>query len=137
MSTSPRSERLRRAVQFFGLETLEARQLFNADYQVVDLGTLAGTQAQGFGVNSTGEVAVQATAAGDLNTRAALYDGSSLRAVSDLGGSDSYAEDVNDRGTLVGWTRATPTRWGSSTAVPPRRAPRSPPWAATTGTPTG
>lgn len=76
-------------------------------YTITDLGTLGGTQSQGFGINDSGQVSGDAfKVPGGGTNRAFLYDGSSMNDLGTLNPSSSlstsFGRGINNLGQTVG-----------------------------------
>src|SRR2546430_1382832 len=68
-----------------------------------DLGTLGGSESEGFGINDAGQVVGRsATASGDMH--AFLWDASVMADLGTLGGYSSVGVGINDRGQVIGWS---------------------------------
>jgi probable HAF family extracellular repeat protein len=75
-----------------------------ADYTLTDLGTLTGDDYScGYGINASGQVTGESVTTG-VDGHAFLYDGTSMQDLGTLGGTDSFGQDVNDSGQVVGWS---------------------------------
>lgn len=96
------------------LETPEGiAVLWQSDGQIVDLGTLGGNESLAATVNNRGQVvggaanSIPDTFPGPLGfwgtqTRAFLWEKGVMRDLGDLGGPDSFAIFVNERGNIAG-----------------------------------
>jgi len=95
-------------------------------YEVTDLGTLGGSTANAYGLNSSGQVVGSSTTAGDAATHAFLYGGGTMTDLGTLGGTTSVANAINTSGQVAGtssnssgalrptlWSGGTPTDLGS------------------------
>ena len=73
-----------------------------------DLGTLAGgRRSQAFGINNAGQIVGEASPPGDPATsHAFLYSGSVMQDLGTLGGTTSYALDINGAGLIIGASNA-------------------------------
>jgi probable HAF family extracellular repeat protein len=78
-----------------------------ANGAMIDLGTLGGSNSWAAAINNKGEIVGAAETADGAN-RAFLYANGKMTDLGTLGGV-SAAFDINDEGTVVGWT------WGSGT----------------------
>jgi len=93
------------------IDPLESRRLLSATYQVIDLGTLGGTNSYAYDLNASGQVVGYSQIAGGTN-RAFIFKDANSDGVADageminLGALDqdlnSYAYGVNDAGVAVG-----------------------------------
>jgi len=70
--------------------------------RMTDLGTLGGLCASAFALNNRGQVAGEATIAGDTEAHAFLWERGVMKDLGTLGGTHSYAGWLNDSGQLVG-----------------------------------
>ena len=75
-------------------------------YTVTDLGTLAGsTDSYGYGLNNAGDAVgftVNASGVGAPMVTAFVYKNGVMSSVGDLGGGDSRAYSINDKGQIAG-----------------------------------
>ena len=90
--------------------------MVNHHGEVVDLGTLGGTQSLARAVNSDGIVVGWAYPPGLAWQRAFRWDGTTMIDLGTFGGNVSDASDINDAGTIVGsaydaQTRERPFWW--------------------------
>jgi len=71
---------------------------------MVDLGTLGvgGTSSSAAGINNSGQVVGTASTAYDATAHAFLYSGGAMSDLGTLGGYDSFAYDINNKGQVVG-----------------------------------
>src|ERR1700761_4934396 len=60
-------------------------------YSIVDLGTLGGTNSNGNGINSIGQVVGSSTLSGDQYTHGFLYSNGAMKDIGTLGGNKSDA----------------------------------------------
>ena len=77
---------------------------WDADKNILDLGTLGGTNSTAFGNNCRGQVVGSSDTAGDATTDAFVWD--SVHGMEDLGtlgGSSSQANGINCEGQIVGF----------------------------------
>lgn len=81
--------------------------LILANGAMIDLGTLGGSNSWAAAINNKGEI-VGTSETADQSSRAFLYSNGKMTDLGTLGGV-SAAFDINDEGTVVGWT------WGSGT----------------------
>lgn len=79
-----------------------------AYYEIIDLGTLGGTESVAFGVNDSGEVVGYSFLATSGVMHAFLYSGGTMIDLGTLGGMRSGATDINNSGDVVGSSEATP-----------------------------
>lgn len=86
-----------------------------AQYTIVDLGTLGGSQSTATGVNTRGDVVGFARNATEQDRAFLVPSGGSMQDLGTFGGPSSYAYAINDFGTVVGSAAA-------STAGNPQRA---------------
>ena len=71
---------------------------------ITDLGTLGGSTGVARDINKFGQIVGESVTRGDNGTiRATLWNGSSIVNLGSLGGS-SYANSINDQGTIVGYS---------------------------------
>jgi probable HAF family extracellular repeat protein len=99
--------------------------LWNENGEIIDLGTLGGNQGLAVGINNSGHVIGAATNtipddfsffgifagfASATQTRAFLWQNGVMRDLGTLGGPDAFAEYVNERGQVAGfsYTDSTP-----------------------------
>src|SRR5438105_1687587 len=76
--------------------------LWSANQQT-DLGTLGGTSSRATGINQAGDVTGWSYITGDSQTHATLWSRGQIIDLGSLGGTvGSTAEDINDRGQVVG-----------------------------------
>src|SRR5947209_5834169 len=76
-----------------------------AIYNVIDLGTLGGSNSQAFAINTAGQIVGYAyITTGDAVSHAASWanSGSSAVDLGTLGGHFSHAKGINDSGQIVG-----------------------------------
>lgn len=79
--------------------------LFGAPlYQVVDLGTLSGTQSVAYGINSQGEVCGYSYIAGSVSSHAFSWQNGTMTDLNPTGYAGSDAFGINDKGRVVGMT---------------------------------
>jgi len=71
-------------------------------YTITDLGTLGGTQSQGFGINSLGQVAGYSTLSGDTVGHAFIYSAGKMTDLGTFGGASSIGYGIDDSGQVVG-----------------------------------
>jgi len=91
------------------VEPLEARVLLDAEYSVIDLGTLGGNFSAAMGINESGDVAGYAYDA-QSDIWAFYYDSDTqimtarpnAAGISGFGAEYSYGFDINDAGIIVG-----------------------------------
>jgi probable HAF family extracellular repeat protein len=78
----------------------------NQKYKVVDLGTLAGSFSEAFGVNNRGDVVGYATVGGDISLHAFLWHDGLISDLGILGVPESLpvsiANSINDAREVVG-----------------------------------
>jgi probable HAF family extracellular repeat protein len=77
------------------------------NYIITDLGTLGGTNSEGWAINASGQVVGSSDITGPGDTHAFLYDGNSMQDLGTLGGSLSAAYGINDSGQVVGQSTLT------------------------------
>jgi probable HAF family extracellular repeat protein len=104
----------------------EERAVLWRDGQIIDLGTLGGNQSSAAAINDHGQIAglaLNSTAdpfsiydalfygsANGTQTRAVLWDkDGTMQDLGTLGGPDSYAAFVNERGQVAGWSYTNST----------------------------
>jgi probable HAF family extracellular repeat protein len=101
-----------------------AAVLWKGNGEIIDLGTLGGSQSLAVGINNSGQVIGAATntvsdafsffgifdASSATQTRAFLWQNGVMRDLGTLGGPDAFAEYVNERGQVAGfsYTDSTP-----------------------------
>ena len=73
-------------------------------YKLTDLGTLGGTSATVYAVNSAGQAVGSSTLAGNTATHAFLYSNGVMTDLGTLGGTTSEAFGINDAGDVVGYS---------------------------------
>lgn len=76
-------------------------------YSITDLGTLGGTGSGGIAINNDGQVAGNASIAGDATQHAFLYSDGHMTDLGTLGG-DTSAAAINDAGEVTGYSIITP-----------------------------
>jgi probable HAF family extracellular repeat protein len=99
-------------------------------YEVTDLGTLGGTAAFAYAINSAGQVAGGSALTGSTPLHAFLYSQGTLTDLGTLGGAQSEAFGINDSAQVVGyantagggdhatlWNGTTPTDLGTNGAA--------------------
>jgi probable HAF family extracellular repeat protein len=98
-------------------------------YEVTDLGTLGGTVAFAYGINSAGQVVGSSAPAGTTPLHAFLYSQGTMTDLGTLGGAKSEAFGINDAAQVVGyantgvadhatlWNGSTPTDLGTNGAA--------------------
>src|SRR5436190_1149686 len=84
----------------------------HATATIYNLGTVGGTQSQGFGINATGQLAGWSYPSGADVQHAFLYSGApgsggSMIDLGTLGGTDSQAFGINSAGQLAGASMTT------------------------------
>lgn len=72
-------------------------------YDVVNLGTLGGTDSYANGINDSGQVVGDSFTANDAAVHAFLYSGTSMQDLGNLGG-DSHALAINSLGRIAGYS---------------------------------
>jgi probable HAF family extracellular repeat protein len=75
--------------------------LGGVQYTVTDLGTLGGPRSYAYAINSSGQVAGEATTG--LATYAFRWDNGHMTPLPGVG-ENSYGRDINDSGLVVGWS---------------------------------
>jgi len=70
---------------------------------VIDLGTLGGSQSNANSINNSGHVAGNASTAGDTTSYAALFRDGKVINLGTLGGNRSGGSSINDSGKVVGY----------------------------------
>jgi probable HAF family extracellular repeat protein len=70
--------------------------------EVISLGALGGSYSVANAINNAGQIVGGASLAGDVDTHAFVYQGSTMRDLGTLGGSYSFATAINNRGWIVG-----------------------------------
>ncbi|MDH7602813.1 MAG: PEP-CTERM sorting domain-containing protein [Armatimonadota bacterium] len=73
-------------------------------YQVVDLGTLSGTQSVAYGINSQGEVCGYSYVTGSVSSHAFIWRSGTMTDLNPSGYAGSDAFGINDKGNVVGVT---------------------------------
>ena len=73
---------------------------------MLDLGTLGGTDSDGYGINDSGQVTGYSHTTGDAAYHAFLYDGT-MHDLGTLGGTYSYGFGINDSGQVTGESDTT------------------------------
>ena len=78
-----------------------------------DLGTLGGTNSDGWAINAHGQVVGSSDISGDSAEHAFLYDDTSMLDLGTLGGTYSQAMGINSSGIVVGESYSTATSTSS------------------------
>jgi probable HAF family extracellular repeat protein len=91
-------------------------------YELMDLGTLGGTTAIAYDINTSGQVVGGSTTSGDAATHAFLYSQGTMTDLGTLGGANSTAFGINDSGQTVGYSNTSAaanhaTLWTGTTAT--------------------
>ena len=68
-----------------------------------DLGTLGGTGGAALAINASGQFAGWAPIAGNVATRATLWNGTTVTDLGTLGGTCSYGNAINASGQVARW----------------------------------
>lgn len=71
---------------------------------MTDLGSLGGTNSEGRGINSLGQITGNSQIAGDTATHAFLYVAGAMVDLGTLGGTNSFGQGINDMGQVVGYS---------------------------------
>ena len=75
-----------------------------ASYTFTDLGTLGGTISYASAINNSGQVAGMAYTAGNTDSRAMVWQGTTATVLGTLGGNYSGGNAINNSGQVVGWS---------------------------------
>jgi probable HAF family extracellular repeat protein len=89
------------AIAFLGILAVP---VWAVRYTITDLGTLGGTQARPYAINTAGQVTGCAYTAGNSVTHAFLYSNGVMQDLGTLGGNNSWARGINDNGQVVGYS---------------------------------
>ena len=98
------------------LATLGVLPLFASEqYQIIDLGTLDGTETEAHLINNRGQVVGGSTLEGEYGPHAFLWEKGVMTDLGTLPGGDySFAYAINERGQIVGYSEPEPQRACSS-----------------------
>src|SRR5690348_7952200 len=90
------------AFKSIGILVLMELTAWCQNYEVIDLGTLGGTNSFAYAINDAGQVVGSSTLAGSAFAHAFLFSNGSMQDLGTLGGNGSSASGINDSGQVVG-----------------------------------
>jgi probable HAF family extracellular repeat protein len=94
------------------LATLGVLPLFASEqYQIIDLGTLDGTETEAHLINNRGQVVGGSTLEGEYGPHAFLWEDGVITDLGTLGGDYSYPTAINNRGQVVGHSGSHAFLW--------------------------